>query len=217
MRNQLRCVNRWAYKTKPRVKRGSVAKLQASTPNSAYRRGAGALHSTGSKPPFPPQVDIVKHFFTAASWGTFVRPLRVRGKRSPESVRTPHPIADDRSASLLPVWGVRGALPAVPKPLQVAMAKQNWKTRLKAQNIEELKALKTKYPEIEILEFSPLHLRLIGIRRVDFWPSTGRGWLVGQWRGSKIMTPAQAVALAFDHLSDAARSIHNTEFREIIG
>lgn len=97
------------------------------------------------------------------------------------------------------------------------MGKQNWKTRLKAQNIEELRALKTRYPELEVLEFNPLHLRLVGTRRVDFWPSTGRGWLVGPWRGSKVMTPAQAVALAFDHFSDEAHSTLDAEFRQILG
>src|SRR5258708_24307936 len=72
------------------------------------------------------------------------------------------------------------------------------KARLRARNIEELKALKEITPGLEILEFQSFHLRLIGTRAVDFWPTTGTAWVVHDYANpSKVMTAAQAVALAF--------------------
>jgi hypothetical protein len=101
------------------------------------------------------------------------------------------------------------------------MGKKKARAKLKAQNIEELRALKAKIPELEVLEFSSyptLHLRLRGSRSVDFWPSTGRAWVVGDYTSeSPIMSPAEAVALAFDHFSDAAHSNLDAEFRSIVG
>jgi hypothetical protein len=79
------------------------------------------------------------------------------------------------------------------------MGKKNWKTRLKAKNLEELRGLKARIPMLQVLEFQSYHLRLIGTRAVDFWPSTGRAWIVDDYdTPSAVMTAAQVVALAFN-------------------
>lgn len=61
---QLHVVFTARIKQNPALKRGSVAKLPASTTKTVYRHGLGNLHSTGCPHLVLPGFDIVKQFST---------------------------------------------------------------------------------------------------------------------------------------------------------
>jgi hypothetical protein len=64
-------------------------------------------------------------------------------------------------------------------------------------NLSELR----KYSEIlgvEVWEFSPIHLRIVGKNLVDFWPTTGKAWMLGSYSPARIMTALQVCELALD-------------------
>jgi hypothetical protein len=77
------------------------------------------------------------------------------------------------------------------------------RARLRQQRTEELRAIKAKFPELEVWEFSPIHLRLKGSRSVDYWPGTGRAWITNSFEGSMHnISPLEVVALAFERSFD---------------
>lgn len=47
---------------------------------------------------------------------------------------------------------------------------------------------------VQVLEFNPFHLRIVGhSRSIDYWPSTGRAWVVGERRRATFMAPDEVV------------------------
>ena len=63
----------------------------------------------------------------------------------------------------------------------------------------ELRRLKTETPGLEVFEFSPSHLRLIGKILVDYWPSTGRAWITDSAEPTfEQIEPCDVVTLAME-------------------
>jgi hypothetical protein len=44
--------------------------------------------------------------------------------------------------------------------------------------------------------FTPIHVRIMGVNQVDYWPTTGRGWLTHTSHAAQVMTPSEAVEMA---------------------
>jgi hypothetical protein len=57
--------------------------------------------------------------------------------------------------------------------------------------------LRHKEFRLEVWEFSKIHYRVVGELSVDYWPTTGRAWLVGSFDGAKPMTVAEVCGLAW--------------------
>ena len=82
--------------------------------------------------------------------------------------------------------------------------KQRVETR--KMNLAELRKLHLSLG-LDVLEFSHLHYRIVGEISVDYWPSTGRAWVVGSAGNGEIVSVAEACALAVGSpLSEEARS-----------
>ncbi|HSV90866.1 MAG TPA: hypothetical protein VLH80_07185 [Nitrospiraceae bacterium] len=47
-----------------------------------------------------------------------------------------------------------------------------------------------------MLNIYPMHIRLFGRRRVDYWPATRRAWILGAPHGQKPVSPTEALKLA---------------------
>jgi hypothetical protein len=79
--------------------------------------------------------------------------------------------------------------------------------RLRLQRTEELRGIKAKILELEVWEFSPIHLRLRGSRFVDYWPGTGRAWITNSHEGSMHnISPLAVVALALERPFDEVQN-----------
>lgn len=63
-------------------------------------------------------------------------------------------------------------------------------------NLAELRKLHKEF-RLEVWEFSKIHYRVVGELSVDYWPTTGRAWLVGSFDGAKPMTVAEVCGLAW--------------------
>lgn len=68
---------------------------------------------------------------------------------------------------------------------------------------------------LEVWQLARWHVRIVGKQLVDFWPSTGRGWIVGSPLGAREMTVQEVCDLAiegFEILPEAAadhmKSLH---------
>jgi hypothetical protein len=72
--------------------------------------------------------------------------------------------------------------------------RQERKTRYE-QNVSELRRLYGPLG-LEIWEFSGVHLRIVGKNLVDFWPTTGKAWMVGSRRKGRVMTASEVCDLA---------------------
>ena len=69
------------------------------------------------------------------------------------------------------------------------------KKRLKYEsNLAELRKLKDMHG-LEVLEFNKIHLRIVGKKLVDYWPSTGKAWVVGSTEQGRAMTVQQVCEL----------------------
>jgi hypothetical protein len=72
---------------------------------------------------------------------------------------------------------------------------------IRLQRSEELRGLMAKNPDIEVWEFSPSHLRIVGKIRVDYWPGTGRAWVTYSAEPSfESLEPYDVIALAMERL-----------------
>jgi hypothetical protein len=69
------------------------------------------------------------------------------------------------------------------------------KKKAKLERIAEMKILKAKYC-FEVLEFSPIHLRVIGYRAIDCWPGTAKAWLIGSNQKAFRASPSEVFAMA---------------------
>lgn len=69
------------------------------------------------------------------------------------------------------------------------------KNRLKNWN-ELLEASIGMDCELVVLNKHPMHIRIFGQRVVDYWPATGKAWIVGSNERGQKLTPAQALDLA---------------------
>jgi hypothetical protein len=63
------------------------------------------------------------------------------------------------------------------------------------QNCSELRVL-TSSLGLEVWELERWHLRIVGKQLVDFWPSTGKAWVVGSVMKAEPMTVSQVCDLA---------------------
>lgn len=78
----------------------------------------------------------------------------------------------------------------------------NRKKRLKFEsNLSELRKLKDLLG-LEVWQFSDIHLRIVGKELIDYWPTTGKAWVVGSHEGGRKMSVAQACDLALGGLPD---------------
>ena len=98
------------------------------------------------------------------------------------------------------------------------------RTQLRLQRTEELRRMRVENPRFNVLEFSPSHLRIIVERAVDYWPSTGRAWVVGSHeRSRQAVDPAGVVALAMQpslrqrREADEKHQALDAEFRAVMG
>lgn len=85
---------------------------------------------------------------------------------------------------------------------------------LRGIRTKELRVLKEELC-LEVWQFSVSHLRIVGKRTVDYWPATGRAWVVNSMDESKIMSPREACNLAligWDELPEGAHD-HLREIR----
>ena len=74
-------------------------------------------------------------------------------------------------------------------------------------NLAELRKLKSRY-ELEVWEFSRIHLRVVGKMQVDYWPSTGKAWETGSFEPARKMTVEEVCHMAMgepDMLPEGAR------------
>lgn len=55
---------------------------------------------------------------------------------------------------------------------------------------------------IQVLEFSPIHFRICGLIEVDYWPSTGRVWIVGTHKSLIPIEPREAFYFAENGLPE---------------
>jgi hypothetical protein len=69
------------------------------------------------------------------------------------------------------------------------------KRKLAQERLAELKAM-CVHNHFELRCFSPIHVRVFGNSVVDYWPTTGRVWVLGMVGGASAGTPADAVRLA---------------------
>lgn len=101
------------------------------------------------------------------------------------------------------------------------MSRKQKKHRLKA-NREELAVLASSLG-LEVWEFTNLHLRIVGKRMVDFWPSTGTTWVVGSEERGMRLSVREACDLAhgvterppFSH-GDLLNASLDSEFRGVL-
>lgn len=69
------------------------------------------------------------------------------------------------------------------------------KRALALHRIEELKRL-CKAEGFQLFEFSPIHFRVVGRTRVDYWPSTSKAWITDSAQKGEKRTPVEVVQLA---------------------
>lgn len=75
-------------------------------------------------------------------------------------------------------------------------SKRKAKVEKMDRNLAELRKLHRSLG-LDVLEFSHLHFRICGKTLVDYWPSTGRAWIVGSQGNGAIVSVAEACALAY--------------------
>lgn len=73
------------------------------------------------------------------------------------------------------------------------------KREVRDRNLAELRRLHQRLG-FDVLQFTHLHYRICGQHLVDYWPSTGRAWLVGSLGNGEVMSVAEACALALGGL-----------------
>jgi hypothetical protein len=67
--------------------------------------------------------------------------------------------------------------------------------------------------DVEVVEFSRSHLRLIGRNRtVDYWPSTGRAWEKDSCSRARLMEPLAALEFA----AGSSETTLDREYRKIM-
>ena len=71
------------------------------------------------------------------------------------------------------------------------------KDKIYERNCCELRKLSVDLG-LEVWEFQRTHLRIVGKQLVDFWPSTGKAWVVGSHGRGKLMSVAEVCDLALD-------------------
>lgn len=73
------------------------------------------------------------------------------------------------------------------------------------ERLSELRRLAAPHG-FEVRAFSDIHIRVFGNTVVDYWPTSGRAWLVGAKGRASNMTPEEVVAaaLSFTDLPDGA-------------
>ena len=52
---------------------------------------------------------------------------------------------------------------------------------------------------VEVRQFSAIHCRIFGPRTVDYWPTTGRAWVIGVGSSMRAIEPVEAMRLAMKH------------------
>ena len=65
------------------------------------------------------------------------------------------------------------------------------------QNCSELRVLASSLG-LEVWEFESWHLRIVGKQLVDFWPSTGKAWIVGSPERARPMSVNEVCSLALE-------------------
>lgn len=71
------------------------------------------------------------------------------------------------------------------------------------ENTATLREL-VKLFDLEVWEFSISHLRIVGRQSVDYWPTTGRAWIMGSEGCAVKATPAEACGLAMSIAAERA-------------
>jgi hypothetical protein len=77
----------------------------------------------------------------------------------------------------------------------MSQGKRRKRQRDREFRVNLMRDLYSQYP-VEVLEFSPIHYRVIGTCCiVDYWPSTGRAWIVGSSSTAAVMEPKEVFEL----------------------
>lgn len=72
------------------------------------------------------------------------------------------------------------------------------------ENIARLQAMDRTGVDVE--QFSPTHIRVFGHEiTVDYWPSTGKAWVIGSRDKSSFATPEKVLQLARLTYEESAR------------
>ena len=61
---------------------------------------------------------------------------------------------------------------------------------------------------IGVVCYSDVHMRIFGPTVVDYWPTTGKGWMTGMTEKSRVMTPEEALDLALTERIEAVAVQH---------
>jgi hypothetical protein len=91
------------------------------------------------------------------------------------------------------------------------------KQRRRDESTKILREL-VKGKDVEVWQYSSVHLRLIGNSSVDYWPSTRRIWVTGSQKSGFKGTPQEALEIALFDM-DGANELHaalDSEYRAVL-